>query len=161
MGIRSFQEKDIPAVQNILKEGEPYVFAYKEYVYWILERYFSDTCYVYEEDSKILGYIGAVYSAEKNTIFVWQIAVSRAAGKNGIGSRLFTQILKCATEKKGVCVEIAINPENIYCQKMMKRVAKKMNFKIEGIGKYNDGIFQEDVYSLKEYIDLFTGSEGG
>ena len=41
MGIRSFQEKDIPAVQNILKEGEPYVFAYKEYVYWILERYFQ------------------------------------------------------------------------------------------------------------------------
>ena len=97
MGIRSFQEKDIPAVQNILKEGEPYVFAYKEYVYWILERYFSDTCYVYEEDSKILGYIGAVYSAEKNAIFVWQIAVSRAAGKNGIGGHLFTRVLKRCT----------------------------------------------------------------
>lgn len=149
MGIRSFQEKDIPAVQNILKEGQPYVFAYKEYVYWILERYFSDTCYVYEEDSKILGYIGAVYSAEKNAIFVWQIAVSRAAGKNGIGGHLFTRVLKCASEKKGVRVEIAINPENIYCQKMVKRVAEKMNFEIEAIGNYNDGIFQETLYALR------------
>ncbi|WP_394267080.1 GNAT family N-acetyltransferase [Anaerotignum sp.] len=149
MGVRSFQKKDIPAVQNILKEGEPYVFAYKEYVYWILERYFQDICYVFEEDSKIQGYIGAVYSAEKNVIFVWQIAVSQSAGKSGIGSSLFMQILKYAGKKKDVRVEIAINPENIYCRKMMKRVAEKMHFKIEVVEKYDDGIFQEDVYSLK------------
>lgn len=148
MHIRALKEEDIKAVREILTQGEPFVASYNNYIYWMLGKYFPSTCLVAEENGQILGYIGALLSAEKQKIFIWQIAVKPEERGRRIGRKLLKRILLVAGDMGIMQLEIAINDENIPCRHMVEKLVQDLRGTITKKEKYQDAGFCETVYSI-------------
>ncbi len=149
MQIRKLQEKDIPALRELLKKGVPFVTAYASYVYWILSRYCESTCFVAVEEERIVGYIGALPSLEKQCVFIWQIVVDTLERGSGIGRALLKRITEAADEMGFHQLEIAISDENISCRKMLSRSLEGVECTITIEGTYEDREFQETIYRIR------------
>lgn len=153
MYIRQLTEHDIPAVRQILTQGEPFVASYNHYIYWMLGKYFSSTCLVAEEQDQILGYIGALVSAEKQKVFVWQIAVKSNERGRHIGRKLLENVV-LATKKMGIeQLEIAINEENHSCRHMVEKLVQDLGGTIAEKDRYKDEGFCETVYRIFLKVD--------
>lgn len=148
MNIRALQEGDIKAVREILTQGEPFVASYQNYIYWMLGRYFPSTCLVAEEDGRVLGYIGALLSPEKQTLFVWQIAVKSDERGRQIGRKLLENVIMAAKNMGITQLEFAINDENIICRRMVEKLVQDLESTITEKEKYKDEGFCERVYRI-------------
>lgn len=148
MQIRSLQKQDIPQVKALLTEGAPFVTSYAAYLYWMLGAYFPSTCLVAEEDGRICGYIGALPSAEKEMVFIWQIAVAKAIRGRGVAKSLLCSVLQRARGMGFSKIEIAISEENTACIRLLQSAAAEIGYHIEEAGTYADEQFQETIYHL-------------
>jgi L-2,4-diaminobutyric acid acetyltransferase len=67
------------------------------YYYAMMARCFSDTCLVARSGEQVCGYIAALFlPAQPETLFVWQIGVSRAAQGKGIGKQMLIRLIERA-----------------------------------------------------------------
>lgn len=148
MNIRGLQDGDIKAVREILAQGEPFVASYQNYIYWMLGRNFPSTCLVAEKNGRILGYIGALLSAEKQTVFVWQIAVKSDERGRQIGRRLLENVVIAAKNMGITQLEIGINDENIICRCMVEKLVQDLESTITEKEKYKGEGFCERVYRI-------------
>ncbi|NCC16978.1 MAG: GNAT family N-acetyltransferase [Clostridia bacterium] len=122
--------------------------SYQNYIYWMLGRNFPSTCLVAEKNGRILGYIGALLSAEKQTVFVWQIAVKSDERGRQIGRRLLENVVIAAKNMGITQLEIGINDENIICRCMVEKLVQDLESTITEKEKYKGEGFCERVYRI-------------
>ncbi|WP_304508617.1 GNAT family N-acetyltransferase [Anaerotignum sp.] len=122
--------------------------SYNNYIYWMLGKYFPSTCLVAEENGQVLGYIGALLSAEKRKIFIWQIAVKSEERGRQIGRKLLQSVLLTAGDMGIMQLEIAINDKNSSCRHMVEKLVQDLQGTITEKERYQDEGFCETVYSI-------------
>ncbi len=104
--------------------------------------HFRDTCVAAEMDGELVGWVSAyVVPSEPETLFVWQVAVSKAARGRGLGLSMLLHLLERA-ECRGVKqLRTTITKDNEASWALFNRLAKKRG---DSIG--HEPHFESDVH---------------
>ncbi|NHN33241.1 diaminobutyrate acetyltransferase [Paenibacillus agricola] len=97
-----------------------------EYCYLMLCKYFSDTCVIAESNGQMVGFVSAFQPpAEKDCMFIWQIAVSTKYQGSGIGTYLIQAAL--SQQDMGVrYIEATISLGNAASIALFDKIAKQL-----------------------------------
>jgi L-2,4-diaminobutyric acid acetyltransferase len=83
------------------------------YCYYLLCDHFRETCVVAEHDNKVAGFLSAYRIPKRdNTLFVWQVVVSRELRGHHIASRMLDEVLSRFDGDSVAYVESTVNPSN-------------------------------------------------
>jgi L-2,4-diaminobutyric acid acetyltransferase len=150
MLIRNLNKDDISKIIDLIDKGRPYVVPYNPYVYWFLYNYYGTTCKVMEYENRIIGFISAMPSVDKKTIFIWQVCIDNDFRGRGFAELLLVSIKDEAKILDFSNLQLSISDENLASQKLFKRFAKKYKlniFEVERVkfGQNTEIVFQIDI----------------
>jgi L-2,4-diaminobutyric acid acetyltransferase len=149
MEIMSLKREKVPAVIELLSKGNPYVLPHHDYVYWIMEGYFSSSNYVVLDGNKIIGFICALPSIDKKCYFIWQIVVDTEYRGRRVATLLVNHIIEEAKLKGYNKLELTINYDNKASYKLFERIANEHNTSLKKIGEYKYNDLNDIVYSIE------------
>lgn len=149
MDVRNLRKENIPAVMELLSNGKPYVLPHHDYVYWIMEEYFASSNYVVLEDNKIIGFICALPSIDKQSYFIWQIVVDAEFRGKKVATLLVNRIIEEVKRKKFHQIDLSINKDNKASYHLFDRIAAEHNSKLQNIGEYTYKDSIDIVYSIE------------
>lgn len=90
--------------------------------------HFAETCAVAVCDDRIVGFVSAYkLPSAADTLFVWQVAVSRAARGQGLGKRLLREVLSRPTCREVAFLEASITSDNEASRRMFLSLARDLN----------------------------------
>lgn len=134
--------KDGKEVCQLVKRCPP-LDVNSEYLYLLMCEHFANTCVIAKTDSKIIGFISAyIIPTQKNTIFVWQVAVDEDFRGQGISSKMIKSILERPACESITYLEATVTPSNVSSRKMFEAAAAHLNCEIT-----------TDSYFTKEYFN--------
>lgn len=149
MEVMSLKKEHIQAVMELLDEGKPYVLAHHNYVYWIMEEYFPSSNFVVSTENKVIGFICALPSLDKQSYFIWQIVVDEEYRGKKVATLLVDRIIQEAKLRGYHTLELTINGENQASYNLFKRIAEEQGSEIKHIGEYTYKGISEFVYSIE------------
>ena len=95
MTIRNARVEDKVAITELAENCAPMVRPSVVGTYEFLARCFSNTFFVYEENSKILGFVvGFPNTAKEGEFWIYQVCVNDKLWGKQIGTKLFERIFK-------------------------------------------------------------------
>lgn len=103
------------------------------YAYFILCDYFSNTCAVTRDPktNQIVGFLSTYESpTNKETLFVWQVAVAESAQRNGLARKMLDFVLQ-SNKKQVTQIHTTITPSNEASERLFNSVARDYNAIIE------------------------------
>ncbi|MBF6336632.1 diaminobutyrate acetyltransferase [Nocardia abscessus] len=124
------------------------------YAYLLWCRDFAGTSVVAESDGRVVGYvIGFVRPQAPDTVFVWQIAVDRAARGRGIAAELLHTLLNSVAAQGVSVLETTISPDNAASVALFTSVAKERDAELTKRPLFDSGVFPdnhapEDLYRI-------------
>ncbi|MHA1651087.1 MAG: GNAT family N-acetyltransferase [Candidatus Helarchaeota archaeon] len=141
MPIRNAKVKDKFEITKLAENCAPFLRPSVIGTYEFLARCFSNTFLVYEEDSKILGFmVGFPNTAVKGEFWIYQICVCDKYRGKGIGSQLFKRFLELIKSEGYTRVRSHFKFDNEHS----KRIHEKFGMKI--CGQDDRGWFVELVF---------------
>jgi L-2,4-diaminobutyric acid acetyltransferase len=154
--IKKTTEEDFLKVYDFVSNCKP-LENYSEHFYKIMLRYFGNSCFIAEFNSKIVGFImGFNSQVEKDKLFIWQIGVfSKYRGKE-VGNKLLDKIEKTAIEFGCKIIELTVDPENgpsirFFEKNGYKNVSNKEGVTVDVMGKTT----VKDYYKPGRHFILF------
>ena len=151
MEIISLNKDNIPEVKELLSNGGPYVLPHHDYVYWIMEEYFSSSNYVALEESRVIGYICALPSIDKKCYFIWQIVVDEEYRGKKVATILINRIIEESKLKGYNRLELTISSDNMASYKLFERIANEHGRSLKKMDEYKDKQWSEIRYSIELY----------
>jgi GNAT superfamily N-acetyltransferase len=104
MQIRTCTTDDIQKVRQFLSQCEP-LLVHDDHVYWLLFHHYGETCFLLEEEGKIVGYISGAKSPRFEEVFsVDEIGVAQEMRGKGYSYLLLQKALEAA--KKLRCTKM-------------------------------------------------------
>jgi L-2,4-diaminobutyric acid acetyltransferase len=95
------------------------------YAYLLLCSHFYETCAVGEASGSLLGFIsGYLKPDDRSVLFVWQVAVSRQARGQGVGTRLLHELLNRPACSGVSFLETTVTPSNAPSRAMFRSFAR-------------------------------------
>ncbi|NHI91304.1 MAG: GNAT family N-acetyltransferase [Candidatus Lokiarchaeota archaeon] len=138
MGIRNAKVKDKFAVTEIAENSIPFVRPSVAGTYEYLARCFQRTFFIYEENSKPMGFIvGFPNTSAEGEFWLYQIAIREEYREKGIGSKLFEAFIAQVKNDGYIKIRSHYKFEN---ERSAKAHAK---FGFERCGKDDRGWFVE------------------
>lgn len=93
MVLRKPDSTDGAAIWRLVRECKP-LDENSIYCNIVQAEHFRDTCVLAEMDGEILGWISGHLVPNKDTLFVWQVAVSPKARGLGLGRQMLTRLIE-------------------------------------------------------------------
>lgn len=140
-------------IWKLVKNSSP-LDVNSEYLYLLLCQHFSNTCVIAKADSKIVGFISAyILPNQKDTIFVWQVAVAKEFRKKGISTNMMKSILSRPVCESVSYLEATVTPSNVSSRKMFESVASYLKCDIKTssfftIEHFNEAHEPEDLVRI-------------
>lgn len=148
MLIRNYTKDDIKEIIDLIDRGRPYVVPYNRYVYWFLNNYYGSTCKVIENEGRLIGFVSAMPSVEKNTLFIWQVCIDADFRGRGLAHELLLSVLDEAKKLKLSSLQLSISDENLASQKLFKKFAMDNNLNIFELDRVDFEQLTEIVYQI-------------
>lgn len=96
------------------------------YCYMLLFRHFADTCQIAERDGDVVGFVTAfVPPADRETLFVWQIAVAPETRGQGVGGQLLRALLRLPAAGGVSRLEATVSPGNAPSRRLFEALARE------------------------------------
>lgn len=109
--------------------------------------HFSKTCVIAEINNNVEGFIsGYVIPDKPNTLFIWQVAVSKEARALGLASMMIKYILTQNTESPIEYIETTITESNKASHGLFNGIASKLGTQIN-----NEVFFDRDIHFHGEH----------
>lgn len=141
ISIRNVTTKDSELLRNICKQCPP-LNVHTPYTYWVMCKYYSDSCFILLDDNKPIGYI---ISIETDTcLFFWQIAVLEEYRGKGYSQLLIDKIMIYAISIYKD-IEVTIDPNNIASNSAFSKYCIEHDWSFE---KIDECKFTSDDNSL-------------
>ena len=154
MQIRQCTQEDISAVQKFNSTCSP-LAVHTGYTYWILYRYFAESCFVMEENGAIVGLVsGMKSSTHPDVFFLWQIGVARELRGKKLSYLLLEKIEEVAKRLNCRRMQFTIESDNDESLSMFQGFARKRGVELSAIGKAEfphsklNTIWVETIYEL-------------
>lgn len=150
MEIKSFDIRCIKEVSELLFNCKPYVLPHNPYIYWMMGEYFPSLCFTAQDGGVTAGFICSLYSAEKDSVFIWQLAVSKEYRGSGTAVLLCDKIIEYAVHKGVESLQFTINDKNTASISFFSSLAKKYDLNVEKIALKGLNDFEgENAYMIK------------
>jgi len=119
------------AVHHLIAESPP-LDLNSVYSYYLLSDHFRETCVVAEYEEKIVGFLSAYrIPTRPDTLFVWQVVVSKDLRGRRIAWRMLASLLERLTAEQVKFVEATVNPSNIASRRLFEHLAKERGTLLE------------------------------
>jgi len=94
------------------------------YAYLLLCHHHSDTCVIARTKGQVVGFVsGYVLPKDRDTFFVWQVAVHPAARGARLGSQMLRQLLAREPVASTRSIETTVSPSNEASRRMFQHLA--------------------------------------
>ncbi len=149
MIIRNFNETDIQQAVNLLNDCRPYVFAHNEYLYWMLAEYYNSTSFVCYDSGSVIGFVSGLLSADKSTVFVWQLCIHPNYRRKGIANRLLKSVLDVVVANNIQSIQLSMAQENAASYKLFEGFSGENSLTMEHVRTVAISGAAEVVYQIK------------
>lgn len=125
---------------GVLDENSPYS-------YLMMCKFYRDTCVVVKKDGELAGFVTAFIPPEKtNTVFVWQIGVSKKFRGHGLATKILKELLSRDVCQDVKFLEATVSPSNIPSESLFRGMADKFETDCSVTG-----CFAEDDFPTQEH----------
>lgn len=139
-------ENDAPLIQELARKCPP-LDVHTAYTYWVICKFFSESCIIAEDDGVPFAYITAIETDD--TVFIWQICISEKYRGMKISALLIDFVVKYA-EAKNKLVSVSIDRKNTASNSAFLSYCSKNSYTLKRVGSL----------SLKDMADvLFVENE--
>ncbi|SFL55199.1 L-2,4-diaminobutyric acid acetyltransferase [Paenibacillus sp. 1_12] len=149
MDIRSICKGDASRILRFVEQCGPYVVAHNLYVYWMLENYYASTCKVVEIDNEIIGFVSGMPSADKLSLFIWQICIHQDYRNQGIATLLLDSSIFSAREKGYQFMDLTISKGNMASQMFFEKYVQTKQISIVEKLEQNIGDSTEIIFKYR------------
>jgi len=105
--------------------GSPPLDLNSVYSYYLFGAHFAETSVVAETNGEIVGFISAYRIPQRpDTLFVWQVVVSKALRGRQIARRMLEAVLQRHQAGELGFVEATVNPSNRASRSLFERLAR-------------------------------------
>ena len=143
--IRPPVERDAAAMWR-LAENSGVLDTNSYYAYFLLCRFFDNTCAVAELQGEIVGFASAfVLPQAANTLFLWQVAVADAVKRRGVAFTLTLDILRRCPPQVDT-LEATISEKNTASLSLFSSLARKMGASVKRVEDFiTPQLFPEEI----------------
>jgi L-2,4-diaminobutyric acid acetyltransferase len=152
--IRTCKEEDIAKVRHFVSLCKP-LGVHTGYTYWMLFRFFGESCFLMEEKGKVVGYVSGMKSNTfAHVFFVWQIGVGQESRGKGYAYRLLEKAVEAAKGLGCTAIQFTIEPDNEASLGAFSGFAKKNDLKMHARGKIHyphsvrETVEEETIYEI-------------
>jgi len=122
------------------------------YAYILLCQHFGDTCLVAEQNGEMVGFVLAyIPPRQPDTIFVWQVGVSKKVRGKGVGLRLLRHLMALPACRNVKFLEASVTPSNQPSQKLFRAFAKRSETHCRKLPFFPSEFFPEEHESEDLY----------
>jgi L-2,4-diaminobutyric acid acetyltransferase len=120
------EKKDAKILRRLIANSPP-LDINSLYCYLLVCTHFAQTSVLVENSKEICGFISAYMRPDRNdTLFVWQVAVSKNYRGQGIASDMLASILRRTYPAPLRYLETTVNPSNISSNTLFSRLANSI-----------------------------------
>jgi L-2,4-diaminobutyric acid acetyltransferase len=116
-------------ISELIKNSPP-LDLNSTYLYFIQSHYFNKTCAIaVNEIDRVIGFVSGFQDPrKKDTLFIWQVAISKDARGNGLASKLIHFILQEHPHMQ--FIETTITKDNISSISLFNKISQELNTNI-------------------------------
>lgn len=116
-------------ISELIKNSPP-LDLNSTYLYFIQSHYFNKTCAIaVNEVDKVIGFVSGFQDPrKKDTLFIWQVAISKDARGNGLASKLIHFILQEHPHMQ--FIETTITKDNTSSISLFNKISQELNTNI-------------------------------
>ena len=152
MIIRKLRESDIEDLRKFVNDNKP-LELHTPFTYWVLSKYFKNTCLVMEDNEMIIGFAtGFKSNSEEDTFYIWQIGISDENRGKNYASLLLDNMFKIAKELDCKRIQFSVAPDNNSSYKAFHKFASKNSLSLKDIG---DVKYEDYLTDKKEFENLY------
>lgn len=151
MVIRKAEKNDFVLLRDMAQNCKP-LDVHTPYTYWVVCQFFSDGCFIAEEDGVAVGSIMTVKGDD--CVFVWQIGVLSEFRGKGISQHLYKAVLDYARDCKVKKIMLSISPDNDNSNFAFKNFCKKNELNIVQSGVCNIEIPAEQFFEKENLYEV-------
>lgn len=112
------------------------------YFYLMLTTHFRDTCVVAESNRSFMGFASGISLPQHpQTLFIWQVALSEAHRRQGLGFKLIDELIHRPLVAPVRFLQASISPNNQASWGLFEKIANSHHVELEIIGKYERSWF--------------------
>lgn len=117
------------------------------YCYLLLCSHFSGTSIVAEADGEIVGFTAAYRPPEQpDTLFIWQVAVAPSAARQGIASRMVSELL---ARLKPAYMEATVTPSNTVSGEFFNSLARRYGARLVTSEHFPQAVFPDNSHEAE------------
>lgn len=136
MNIRNCTSEDVGQVGALVNRCKPLLILHTAYTYWVLFKYMSSTCFVLEENGKIIGYTTALRSTDNpDILFWWQMGIEEEYRGRKYSFLLTEAIVKKARALGCKHIQFTIDSSNRASYGSVSSYANKNKISMKKIGE--------------------------
>jgi len=122
------------------------------YAYLLLCTHFAKTCAVARENGALVGFISAYKKpTAEDTLFIWQVAVSRLARHRGIANRMLRELVLRPHLQNIRFIETTIGPANEASKKLFFGFSREIGSPCEIKAGFPKSLFKREKHE-DEYL---------
>ena len=116
-------------IENLVRNSPP-LDLNSTYHYFIQSHYFNETCAIaINEIDQVVGFVSGFQDPKKSdTLFIWQVAISKDARGNGLASKLIHFILQEHPHMQ--FIETTITKDNASSISLFNKISRELNTNI-------------------------------
>jgi GNAT superfamily N-acetyltransferase len=113
MELSTLSKEHIPALTQLMEQGDPYVRVRGESDYWLYSELFADTCPIMIEDGQVIGAVLAFHSqVNSSDTYIQDVMVHPDHRRKGIASKLITVLSDRARDAGRTLIYLTSEPDN-------------------------------------------------
>ena len=150
--IRKPEKNDANKIYDLVKKSKV-LDVNSEYLYLLQTTHFKDTCAVAVHENKVIGFVsGYMLPDNKDTLFIWQVAIDDEYRGNDLARRVILNIIK--RDEIGVNnIYSTVSPSNKASLRVFEKVANELNTQIINsnffeISDFNNEHEEEVLYKI-------------
>lgn len=150
--IRKPEKNDANKIYDLVKKSKV-LDVNSEYLYLLQTTHFKDTCAVAVHENKVIGFVsGYMLPDNKDTLFIWQVAIDDEYRGNDLARRVILNIIK--RDEIGVNnIYSTVSPSNKASIRVFEKVANELNTQIINsnffeISDFNNEHEEEVLYKI-------------
>lgn len=125
------------------------------YAYFMMFRYFPDTCVVAEHGGHVVGFMtGFRPPAAPDTLFVWQIGVAPAARGQGLAGALLDEVLGRPEQAQVRWLEATVAHSNAASLKLFHGLAGRLGAAVTESPCFPEQLFPSDVHEAEMLLRI-------
>jgi len=148
------QVNDAGALWNLVDESIV-LDSNSSYCYWVLGKYFAETCVTVRQGGHLAGFLTALILPEdRSRLFVWQVGVSPADRGQGLAKRMLRHLLSRPACYPVTHLETTVAPGNRPSRALFASLARDLGTSLEECETYDPGLFPEPGHASEQRLLL-------